>query len=191
MDRASSYYWPLRNRRNRSGSARKFSTGSRSTAGRLSSSLRVGPSSGIRRLATSTGPKRQLCRASSLEFSVASPYISDAVAIRAEELSGRHAKIRNAAAQIYSRLADRSLDEVIGDDVRQFRRNRISAGAALAIVAALSALYVLQRDKTIRQETIATARRQLDMARGLALDSMFRNGGPDAVNISEDDAGRA
>lgn len=119
------------------------------------------------------------------------PLYLDAAAIKTEELASRNSKIATAAAQIYSRLTNRSLDEVIGADVRQHRRNQWTAGTALAVLAAAGVMYVLQRAETRRQETIAATRRQLDIAKSLAIESLSRNGGPGAVNISENDAGRA
>jgi hypothetical protein len=119
------------------------------------------------------------------------PLYLDATAIKAGELSDRNTKIRSAAAQIYARLTNRSLDEVIGADVRQHRRNRFTAGAAVVTLATLGGMYLFQRGETRRQEIIASTRRKLDVAKSLALESLSRNGGPDAVNISEREAGRA
>lgn len=119
------------------------------------------------------------------------PLYLDAEAIKAEDLSERHAKIRSASAQIYSRLTGRGLDEVIGADVREHRRNVSTATAAIAILALSAGLYLHQRAETARQQAIAATRRQLDMAKGLGLESFSRNGGPDAVNVSARDAGRA
>ncbi len=119
------------------------------------------------------------------------PLYLDATAVKSSELSDRNTKLRSAAAQIYARLTNRSLDEVIGADVRQNRRNRLTAGTAVVTLATLGTLYLLQRAETHRQELIASTRRKLDVARSLALESLSRNGGPDAVNISENDAGRA
>jgi len=119
------------------------------------------------------------------------PLYLDATGIKADELSARHAKVNAAAAQIYSRLTNRSLDEVIGTDVREQRRNRWTAGGAVVTLAALGVMYLLQRGETRRQELVASTRRQLDIARSLAIESLSRNGGPDAVNVSESDAGRA
>jgi WD40 repeat protein len=119
------------------------------------------------------------------------PLYLNATAIKAEDLSQRHAKIRSASAQIYSRLAGRPLDDVIGADVRVHRRNQLSAGIALAVLAALGALYLWQRAETRRQEAIAAARRQLEVARSLASESVSRNGGPEAVNVSEREAQQA
>jgi hypothetical protein len=119
------------------------------------------------------------------------PLYLDTTEIKAGDLSARHAKIRNAAAQIYSRLTGRSLDEVIGEDVQQHRRNQWTGVTALATLAALGVMYALQRVETHRQEAIAMARRQLEVARSLAAESLSRNGGPTAVNVREIDAGRA
>lgn len=119
------------------------------------------------------------------------PLYLDATEIRSDQLSNRHTKIRSAAAQIYARLTHRSLDDVIGADVRQHRRNTVIAGAAVMAFATMGTMYLMQRAETRRQETIATTRRRLDLAKSLALESLSRNGGPGAVNISASDAGRA
>ena len=119
------------------------------------------------------------------------PLYLDATVIRATELSDRNPKVRSAAAQIYARLANRSLDDVIGADLKQHKRNQLTAGAVVVTLSTLGVMYLLQRAETRRQETIAQTRRKLDVAKSLALESLSSNGGPDAVNIRENDAGRA
>ena len=118
------------------------------------------------------------------------PLHLDATALKAEELSNRHPKVRSAAAQLYARLTGRALDDVIGEDIQTYRRNKALVAAALLIVAAFVILYALQRVEARRQRTIADARRQLDLAKDLARRSLIDAGGPDAVHVPARDASR-
>jgi WD40 repeat protein len=119
------------------------------------------------------------------------PLYLDATGLKAEELSNRHPKVRSAAAQLYARLTGRALDDVIGEDIQTYRRNMTLAAAALSIVAVLVTLFVLQRVETRRQQTIAEARRQLDLAKDLARRSLIDGGGPEAVHVPTRDAQRS
>ena len=135
-------------------------------------------------------------KTNALPHSISGAYASepkylDATDLKVGDLSSRHAKIRNAAAEIYSRLSGRPLDEVIGDDVTQFRRNRASAAIAVAIILAAVIDIILFRAEADRQAGIATARQQLDVARSAALISLQHNGGPEALGIPQRDAVRS
>src|SRR5262245_22612905 len=119
------------------------------------------------------------------------PRYLDAKDLKADDLSPRHPKILTAAAEIYARLTNRPLDEVIGEDVRQHRRNWWMAALALAAIVAAGGGFLLQRAEANRQADIASARQQMEIARNAALLSLQSNGGPEALGVPERDAARA
>jgi WD40 repeat protein len=119
------------------------------------------------------------------------PKYLDATKLKSVDLSARNPKIQNAAAEIYSRLTGRPFDEVIGEDVRQYRRNRGWAIGALGAIIVLVGGYLLQRSETGRQAAIANARQQLELARSAAQLSLQSSGGPAALSVSPGDAARA
>jgi WD40 repeat protein len=84
----------------------------------------------------------------------------------AEQLSLRHPKFRDAVADLAAPLHGRPKDELIGEDIRQYRRTwRIAAAAviALALFAATATvngyLAVQQRNEARRQQQVAEEQR--------------------------------
>jgi WD40 repeat protein len=87
------------------------------------------------------------------------PLYLDATGLKADDLAPNHSKIRYAAAAIYAQLANRDIDDVIGDDVRQYRINRMSAVLAVLLltVALGTALWQWRRTEMQRRAAEAQA----------------------------------
>lgn len=75
-----------------------------------------------------------------------------------DEMSARHSRFRGAVVDIAATLLARPRDELDGDDVRQYRRNRRTAQGAIAILAVLLATSVAATFVAVGQQRVATQR---------------------------------
>jgi WD40 repeat protein len=105
----------------------------------------------------------------------------------AEQLSLRHPKFRDAVADLAAPLHGRPKDELIGEDIRQYRRTwRLAAAAvmALALFAAAATvngyLAVQERNEARRQQQVAEEQR--DQSRRRLVQLNVNNG----VRLSDD-----
>lgn len=76
----------------------------------------------------------------------------------AEHLTLGHPRFRDAVADIAAPLHGVEKDEVIGDDVRQHRRTRAVASAAVMVLAVLTLVAWQQRNEARRQQRVAEER---------------------------------
>ena len=89
-------------------------------------------------------------------------------------LSLNHPAFRDAVAQLAAPIHDRSKDDLVGEDVRQYRRTRrltwsaVSGLAALALFATAAAIAAIQQRDTARAQR-AEAERQTRVARARQL----------------------
>jgi len=97
----------------------------------------------------------------------------------------RSAAFRSAVADLAAALTGRSKDEVIGEDVRQHRRTKQVAWAAGVSLFALTALAAsaawtasVQRDRALREQQVALARRLTAQA------ELVRQRRPDLLPVS-------
>lgn len=89
------------------------------------------------------------------------------------ELSPRHGRFRSAVVDIAATLLSRPRDELDGDDVRQYRKNRRTAQGAIAILlllltSSLVATYMAIDRQRLASERLARLCKALDEAQSAA-----------------------
>jgi len=88
-----------------------------------------------------------------------------------DHLSRRDARFMTAITKLAAAIHGRPLDEMAGDDVRQYRRTRAVAAAAVATIAALAMVAQVQRGVAVRERDNAVALvGQMSVNIGLTLD---------------------
>jgi hypothetical protein len=139
-----------------------------------------------------------LPRRLSKAFDQVPKYVDLRWARTATDLSLRNPDFLTAVASVTSTLQGRPLDELVGEDVRQHRRTRRVAAAAIAGLATLAVAAAVfgviasqQRDEARRQEQIAVEQKQVateqrDQARRrlVQLNSANASAAADAGDVS-------
>lgn len=132
-----------------------------------------------------------LPRRLSKAFDQVPKYVDLRWATTATDLSLRNPDFLTAVASVASTLRGQPLDELVGEDVRQHRRTRRVAAAAIAGLVTLAVTAVLfgviasqQRDEARRQARIAVEQRDQARSRLVQLHSANGSRAADAGDVS-------
>ena len=132
-----------------------------------------------------------LPRRLSKAFDQVPKYVDLRWATLATDLSLRNPDFLTAVASVASTLRGQPLDELVGEDVRQHRRTRRVAAAAIVGLATLAIAAIVfgvianqQRDEARRQERIAVEQRDQARRRLVQLNSANGSRAADAGDVS-------
>jgi WD40 repeat protein len=104
---------------------------------------------------------------------------------KSESLSLRHTQFRAAVLDLAAPLHGRPKDELDGEDVRQHRKTRRIASAAVAAIVVFAVAAAVLAFVAVRQRDLAEQRLRIALGRGLAIQSAaLRTQGPDLLPLS-------
>src|SRR4030095_11345260 len=84
-----------------------------------------------------------------------------------DELSLRHSQFRGAVLDIAAALHDKPKDDLDGADVRQYRRTRRFAGAAILLIFLFAIAAALMATVATQQRNVAEHRGRIALSRQL------------------------